>query len=118
MHKLLQEEFKQGHCIFAAGEQATHLYFLERGEVELTDADGHVFGAIAQGQSFGEAAIVSGGIRTASTRAKTHVVCKKINNEYATELLKRHSPLLVLILEALLLQLSMNNTIKKVRREP
>ena len=79
----------------------------------MTDASGNVFGSIPQGQSFGEAAILFGGIRAASIRAKTNVVCKKINNEDASELFKSYSPLLVLILEALLLQLSMNNKIKK-----
>jgi len=53
---------------------------------------------------------------SASIRAKTNVICKKINNEDASELLKSYSPLLVVILESLLLQLSMNNTIKKTVR--
>lgn len=116
MKNFSQEEFTAGENIFRAGDQATHLYFLEKGEVELTDASGNVFGSIAQGQSFGEAAILSGGIRAASIRAKTNVICKKINNEDASELLKSYSPLLVVILESLLLQLSMNNAIKKTMR--
>lgn len=116
MNNFSQEEFTAGQNIFRAGDQATHLYFLEKGEVELTDASGNVFGSILQGQSFGEAAILSGGIRAASIRAKTNVICKKINNEDASELLKSYSPLLVVILESLLLQLSMNNTIKKTMR--
>ena len=113
MKNFSQEEFTAGENIFRAGDQATHLYFLEKGEVELTDSSGNVFGSISQGQSFGEAAILSGGIRAASIRAKTNVICKKINNEDASELLKSYSPLLVVILESLLLQLSMNNIIKK-----
>ncbi len=116
MKNFSQEEFTAGENIFRAGDQATHLYFLEKGEVELTDSSGNVFGSISQGQSFGETAIFSGGIRAASIRAKTNVICKKINNEDASELLKSYSPLLVVILESLLLQLSMNNTIKKTVR--
>ena len=116
MKNFSQEEFTAGQNIFRAGDQATHLYFLEKGEVELTDASGNVFGAIAQGQSFGEAAIFAGRIPAASYRAKTNVICKKINNEDASELLKSYSPLLVVILESLLLQLSMNNAIKKTMR--
>jgi CRP-like cAMP-binding protein len=118
MTNFSREEFTPGQDIFCAGDQATHLYFLEQGEVELTDASGNVFGSIPQGQSFGEAAILFGGIRAASIRAKTNVVCKKINNEDASELFKSYSPLLVLILEALLLQLSMNNKIKKTLLQP
>ena len=117
MTNFSREEFTPGQNIFRAGDQATHLYFLEQGEVELTDASGNVFGSIPQGQSFGEAAILFGGIRAASIRAKNNVVCKKINNEDASELLQSYSPLLVHILEALLLQLSMNNKIKKTLRD-
>ena len=62
MKNFSQEEFTAGENIFRAGDQATHLYFLEKGEVELTDSSGNVFGSISQGQSFGEAAILSGGI--------------------------------------------------------
>ena len=113
MNNFSEEEFAPGQIIFSTGEQAKHLYFLEKGEVELTDKVGKVFGAIPQGQSFGEAAILFGGIRAATVRAKTEVVCKKINNEDASELLKSYSPLLIVIMEALLLQLSMNNTIKR-----
>jgi voltage-gated potassium channel len=101
-----------GEFICKIGEQATHLYFLQQGEVELLNASGQVFGVIPQGQSFGEAAILKGGIRGASIRAKGEVVFKKISNEDAKELLTSSSPLLVVIMEALLLQQVMNNAIK------
>jgi CRP-like cAMP-binding protein len=113
MNKFEQEQFSLGETIFKAGDQATHLYFLEKGEVELIDGSSRVFGSIPEGQSFGEAAILFGGIRGAGVRAKTDVVCKKINNQDAEELLKSYSPLLVVIMEGLLLQQNMNNAIKK-----
>jgi len=53
-----------------------------------------------------------GGIRGASIRANGDVVCKVIANDQATELLTSFSPLLIVIMEALLLQLAMNNSIK------
>lgn len=105
--KFIDEEF-----ICKSGDSATHLYFLEEGEVELVGASGQVFGVIPQGQSFGETAILKGGIRTASIRAKGDVVCKVISNDQAAELLTSYSPLLVVIMEALLLQQAMNNAIK------
>ncbi len=112
MSNFYLEEFQAGQIIFKVGDPATHLYFLEKGEVELIDRNDHVFGVIPQGQSFGEAAILSGGIRGASIRAKSDVVCKKINNLEAAELLSTYSPLLVVIMEALLLQQTMNNAVK------
>lgn len=105
--KFIDEEF-----ICKSGDPATHLYFLQEGEVELVSATGQVFGVIPQGQSFGEAAILKGGIRGASVRAKGDVVCKVISNDQAAELLTSYSPLLVVIMEALLLQQAMNNAIK------
>jgi len=107
VQKFLDEEF-----ICKSGDPATHLYFLHEGEVELLSASGQVFGLIPQGQSFGEAAILKGGIRGASIRAKGNVVCKVIANDQAAELLTSFSPLLVVIMEALLLQQIMNNSIK------
>ena len=107
VEKFLDEEF-----IFKSGDPATHLYFLQEGEVELLSASGQVFGKIPQGQSFGEAAILNGGIRGASIRTKGNVVCKVIRNDQAADLLTSFSPLLVVIMEALLLQQAMNNSIK------
>jgi CRP-like cAMP-binding protein len=104
--------FTDGQYIFKIGDQATDLYFLEQGEVELLNESKQVFGVIPQGQSFGETAILKGGIRGASIRAKGDVVCKKIQNDDAAELLCSYSPLLVIIMEGLLLQQVMNNAIK------
>ena len=104
--------FADGQYIFKMGDQATHLYFLQQGTVELLNDSNQVFGAIPQGQSFGEAAILKGGIRGASIRAKGDVVCKMIQNDDAAELLSSYSPLLVIIMEGLVLHQVMNNAIK------
>jgi len=106
------EQFPDGQFICKSGDPATHLYFLQEGEVELVSATGQAFGVIPQGQSFGEAAILRGGIRGASIRAKGDVVCQVIANDQAAGLLSSYSPLLVVIMEALLLQQAMNNAIK------
>ena len=107
VEKFLDEEF-----ICKSGDPATHLYFLHEGEVELVSASGQVFGMIPQGQSFGEAAILKGGIRSASIRTKGDVVCKVIASDKDAEMLTSFSPLLVVIMEALLLQQAMNNSIR------
>jgi CRP-like cAMP-binding protein len=112
MQNFLTEHFQGGEFIFEVGDPASDLYFLESGEVELVDRNGKAFGLIPAGQSFGEAAILKGGIRTASIRAKGDVICKKISNIDAAELLTTFSPLLVIMMEALLLQQTMNNAIK------
>jgi CRP-like cAMP-binding protein len=112
LNQFTVEKFIDEQFIFKAGDPATQLFYLQEGEVELVSESGQFFGRISQGQSFGEAAILRGGIRSASIRANGDVVCKVITNDQAIEMLTSYSPLLVVILEALLLQQAMNNFIK------
>jgi CRP-like cAMP-binding protein len=109
------ETFEAGQFICKIGDQATHLYFLQQGTVELVSASGDAFAVIPVGQSFGEAAILKGGIRAASIRAQTDTVCKVIGNDQARELMIGYSPLLVVIMEGLLLQQAMANAIKYLK---
>lgn len=95
MSQFKLEKFVDGQFICKSGDPATHLYFLQEGEVELVAESGQVFGLIPKGQSFGEAAILKGGIRGASIRSKGDVICKVISNDQAAELLTSYSPLLV-----------------------
>ena len=104
--------YSDGESIFAVGDLAEHLYFIEKGTVELINAQGTAFACATEGQSFGEAAILQGGVRSAGARAKGSVDCRRISASNASELLISHSPLLVVILEALLLQQSMQNALR------
>lgn len=113
MSNFATESFEDGALIFSAGEVATSLYFVQSGTVEMVNAQGMVFAEVAQGQTFGEAAILHGGIRSASVRAKGPVTCTLMGAQDACELLQTYSPLLVTIVEALLLQQSMHNTMRQ-----
>lgn len=112
MSNFVTQSFAQGALIFSAGEVASHLYFIQSGTVEMVNAQGVVFAEVAQGQTFGEAAILQGGIRGATVRAKGAVTCTLMGTQEACELLQTYSPLLVTIVEALLLQQSMQNTMR------
>jgi CRP-like cAMP-binding protein len=105
--------FSDGQKIFSLGDPAEHLYFLQSGTVEMVDGKGSVFAEVSEGNTFGEAAILPGGIRGATVRAKGSVRCKLMGAQAACEMLHAHSPLLVTIVEALLLQLSMQNTLRQ-----
>ena len=83
-----------------------------KGQVDLINVQGNVYASAAAGQSFGEAAILQGGVRSASARANGEVDLRRITAANASELLLSHSPLLVVILEALLLQQSMQNKLR------
>lgn len=112
MSNFATQTFPDGALIFSAGDVASHLYFVQSGTVEMLNAQGTVFAEVAQGQTFGEAAILQGGIRSATVRAKGAVTCTLMGTQDACELLQTYSPLLVTIVEALLLQQSMQNTMR------
>ena len=112
MSNFATQSFSDGALVFSAGDVAAHLYFVQSGTVEMLNAQGAVFAEVAQGQTFGEAAILHGGIRSATVRAKGPVTCTLMGAQEACELLQTYSPLLVTIVEALLLQQSMQNTMR------
>lgn len=104
--------YTNGERIFTAGDLADQLFFIQQGQVELLDAQGHVFTTLNAGESFGEQAFLSGGIRGASAQAAGDVVCLKISSEQANQMMAGTSPLLVPVFEALLLQLNMSNALR------
>ena len=112
------ENFVDGDVIFKIGDPADHLYILSEGLVDLLDDKGFVFDQIQKGQPFGEAAFLDGGFRSATVRAKGNVVCKKIKNDTAAQMLDSFSPLLVLVMEALLLQQITYRSIKNLGIKP
>ena len=104
--------YPSGERIFNAGDLADQLFFIQKGQVELINAEGQTFTTLNAGESFGEQAFLSGGIRGASAQALGEVVCLKISSEQANKMMAGASPLLVPVFEALLLQLNMNNVLR------
>lgn len=112
MSDFLKVTYVAGERIFSAGDVADQLFFLQQGQVELLNAEGKVFTMLNAGESFGEQAFLSGGIRGASAQALGEVICLKISSEQANQMMSGTSPLLVPVFEALLLQLNMNNALR------
>jgi CRP-like cAMP-binding protein len=108
--------FKPGEQLFSAGDQADKLYVVQQGTVEMVDAStGQAFAAVSAGQSFGEQALLPGGIRSASAVARDEVTCLFIEAESLRSLLEKQSPILAPMFEALLLQQSMHNALRRPR---
>lgn len=105
--------FAAGERIFNLGDSADHLFLIKEGIVQLLDGEMKVFAQILKGESFGEQAFLSGGIRGASAQALGEVVCQKIPSEKANALLAGVSTLMVPVFEALLLQQNMYNNLRK-----
>ena len=112
MNEFLPVNYAPGERIFSAGDVADQFFFIQQGQVQLLNAEGQVFTTLKQGESFGEQAFLTGGIRGASAQALDAVVCLKIPSEQAKQMMGGASPLLVPVFEALLLQLNMNNALR------
>ena len=105
--------FKTGEFLFKAGDQAENLYIVQSGSVEmLNENTGVSFAILGEGESFGEQAILAGGIRGASVKAKEDVVCLVITAEALKSLLAKQAPMMTPVFEALLLQQSMHNHLR------
>jgi CRP-like cAMP-binding protein len=104
----------QGELLFKAGDPATTLFVVQSGEIELVDAtSGAVFATVGAGQSIGEQALVPGGIRGATARAKTAVQLLQISAAELNDLMEKQNPILRPLLEALMLQQSVHNAMRR-----
>jgi|GEM_PF-177209 CRP/FNR family transcriptional regulator, cyclic AMP receptor protein len=106
--------YEAGDLLFNQGDKADHLAIIMDGQVEIFNptTDDRI-ALLGKGVSFGEQAILEGGVRGASARAHTRVTCLEINTEPLRSILKTDPGILTPVIEALLLQLNMANKISK-----
>jgi CRP-like cAMP-binding protein len=70
--RVQQRDVKAGEIVFWTGDPGDALYIVAHGVVEvLADGDQRARAELGDGQAFGEMALLSGGTRTATIRAKT-----------------------------------------------
>ena len=105
--------FPEGRVIFEKGEKADFFYVLVSGKVALFEPSNQSFTAhLEPGSSFGEQAILAGGVRSLTARAAEPSVCKAISAETLSEMLAQGSGITRPLVYALLLELSMTNDLK------
>jgi len=108
------KEYTAGDVLFNKGDSADHLAIIISGEVEIFDPkDNKSIAILGKGVSFGEQAILEGGVRGASARAYTDVVCLEIPTGPLRTILKADPGIMTPTIEGLLLQLNMINTLSK-----
>jgi len=106
--------YEEGQVLFNQGDKADHLAIILEGSVEIFDPKtNNSIAVLSKGVSFGEQAILEGGVRGASARAHTRVVCLEISTEPLRAILKSDPGILTPLVEAMLLQLNMANKISK-----
>ena len=76
---MAEVEYSDGEVLFNKKDSATNFYVLKSGEIELFDPDTNKKLAILEkGASFGEQAILAGGVRSVSAKAIGNVICIEI----------------------------------------
>lgn len=80
--------FEPGETIFNEGDAADYFFIVTKGEVELLVA-GRVVGTECEGGMFGEMALVSETVRSATARAKVECTLDAIDHEAFLSLVKK-----------------------------
>jgi glutaminase len=115
---LLQaRNFKRGHNIISAGDDAHEVFFLTRGNVSvfLPGEERHRLATFSPGMSFGEMAFVDGAARSANIVADTDVECHLLTLEDFQKFGKTHPAIKIKLLEQLCLDLT--GKLRKANRE-
>jgi CRP-like cAMP-binding protein len=114
MSGFVETSFAAGAHLFEAGQKADKFYIIKQGTVELLDSKtGQVFATLTVGQPFGEQAVLAGGVRSATARAKEPTVCMALTATGLQQVLSKESDINRIVFRALLLQLSMANQLRQ-----
>lgn len=114
---LIRQQIPAGTFIFVEGDEESHFYIIEKGEVEIfTMVEGKTIPITkcSQGESFGEFALLMDAPRTASARAITPCEVIKVTKAGYEELLAQLPGWANCMLQSFAKRLtSMNETLKK-----
>jgi len=102
--------FPAGELLFNKGDAADRFYVIRQGEVALFEPSTQKqIATLGPGTSFGEQAILVGGVRSVSARAVDGVICLALSAETLREMLEVEQGTIKPVFEALLLQLYLHN---------
>jgi hypothetical protein len=105
--------FAKDQVLFEKGDKADFFYVLVSGKVALFEPSHKSFIAnLEPGSSFGEQAILVGGVRSLSARAAEPTVCKAIAAQTLGKMLDQEQGTIKPVVYALLLELYMSNDLK------
>ena len=107
--------YSQGEVLFRRGDLASTFYVIQSGEVDLFVPPSDTFLIrLGPGESFGEQSILSGGVRSATAIAASVVQCTEITAKNLDDSVLSQQTLIRPVLEALLMQLALDNALHSV----
>lgn len=110
---LPSHDYPSGHVLFKRGDVADKSYLLISGEVEIfLPPSAEPVARLGSGELLGEQAILSGGLRSATAIAATPIRCSEITTDSLRALLGQQTTLICPVVEALLLQLALENSLR------
>lgn len=110
--------YQPGEVLFNRGDAADVFYVIQQGEVDFfVPPDNTFLVRLGSGASFGEQALLRGGVRNARAIAVTKLVCTEITAKTLQQTVLSQQTLIRPVLEALLMQLSLNNAVRSVLPE-
>jgi hypothetical protein len=102
--------FAPDEILFHKGDSADRFYVIRQGEVSLFEPSTQKqIATLSAGTSFGEQAILVGGVRSVSARALGGVVCLAISAQTLRDMLEVEQGSIKPVFESLLLQLYLHN---------
>jgi len=93
--------FYAGEVIYSQGEQGDSMYILVQGEVQVSHSERGVtkgLGVLREGSFFGEVALITASERMFTVSACSDVMALVISRHLASELVRRHPPVLKVLL--------------------
>ena len=104
-----------GEVLFERGDPADVFYIIQSGEVDFFVPPEDTFLVrLGPGASFGEQALLRGGLRNAKAVAVGELVCTEITAQALQDSVLTQNTLIRPVLEALLMQLSLHNAARSV----
>lgn len=102
--------FSPGQLLFNKGDSADKFYVIRKGQVSLFEPSSQKeIAVLSAGSSFGEQAILVGGVRSVSARAMDQVICLAVSATTLRDMLEVEQGSIKPVFEALLLQLYLHN---------
>ena len=106
--------YNEEAIIFSHGNSANNMFFIEKGNVRLTNKENKLIKILNSGESFGELALLRGRKRLNTAVSVSHTILKVIKGSMISKLIQNENPLVQLSLLSLAKKLEIMNGIRSI----